>query len=97
MYPPGFLTGPFPAHSPLAVTGFRGRRVTVAAVVRAVSVVAVAAGVWASGAVALGPFSDVTNLRDFGVRCNPHWRISSARTRIDRGLVNVSRSISWPS
>ena len=42
-------------------------RVTAAAVVRVVSAAVVAAGVWASGAAALGPSSGVTSLRDFGV------------------------------
>jgi len=51
--PPGFLTGSFPAHSPLAVTGSLRRTVTAAAVARAVSVAAVAGGAWASGAAAL--------------------------------------------
>ena len=43
------------------------RPVTVAAVAPVVSVAAGAAGVWASDAAALGPFSGVTSLRDFGV------------------------------
>ena len=38
-----------------------------AAVARAVSVAAVAAGVWASGAAALGPSSGVTSLRNSDV------------------------------
>jgi len=40
---------------------------TLAAVVLVVSVGAVAAGVWASGAAALEQSSPVTSLRDFGV------------------------------
>ena len=42
-------------------------QVIVAAVAPVVLVGAVAVGVWASGAAALGPSSGVTSLRDFGV------------------------------
>jgi len=52
--------------------------VTVVAVARAVSVAAVAVGVWASGAAALDPSSWVTSLRDFAVSRDPSLRISSA-------------------
>src|SRR5436309_6363580 len=49
------------------VTGFRIGEVTVVAVAQGVSVAAVAAGAWASGAAALGPSSRATSLRGFGV------------------------------
>jgi len=61
------LTGSGLAHNPLAVIGFLARTVTVAAGAREVSVVAVAAGAWASDVAALGPSSGVASFRDFGV------------------------------
>ena len=48
-----------------AVTG--SRPVTEGGAARGVSVAAVAAGEWVSGAVAPGPSCGVTSLRDFGV------------------------------
>src|SRR5207249_5364732 len=64
---PGFLTGSLLAHNPSGVTGSPGGTVTAAAGAREVSVVAVAAGAWASDVAALGPSSGVASFRDFDV------------------------------
>ena len=61
----------FLRHNPLAVTGSLWTAVTVAAVARVVSVAAVAAGEWASGAGVLGPSFGVTSLQGFAVIRDP--------------------------
>ena len=59
------------AHRLVAVTDSLRSTVTVAAVAPVVSLAAVAAGAWASGAAALEPSLRVTSLRDFGVSRDP--------------------------